>query len=295
MTSPTSSEQPNYTEREGIPFIGAGPGDPELLTVAGRQLVTEADLVVHAGSLVNSELLDEFCADAEQVNSIGKDLEELIPLMTEAYTNGRTVARLHSGDPAIYGAALEQMDALAAEDVPTYLVPGVTSAFAASASLRTQLTLNEVSNHVVFTRPQGKTLSAEEDHIDEFVGFGDTTVCIYLGTHAVAETMDRLLDAGHDPEIPVAVVYHASWPDEDVIKGTIGSIAEKIESAGYRASALVIIGDAITGSAYERSYLYGDWASGSESGDNSSDETETTTESSPIDANIGTNGGESNE
>jgi len=254
MTSPTSSEQPDYTEREGIPFIGAGPGDPELLTVAGRQLVTEADLVVHAGSLVNSELLDEFCADAEQVNSIGKDLEELIPLMTEAYTNGRTVARLHSGDPAIYGAALEQMDALAAEDVPTYLV-----------------------------------------HIDEFVGFGDTTVCIYLGTHAVAETMDRLLDAGHDPEIPVAVVYHASWPDEDVIKGTIGSIAEKVEAAGYRASALVIIGEAITGSAYERSYLYGDWASGSKSGDNSNDTTETTTESSPIDANIGANGGESNE
>jgi precorrin-4/cobalt-precorrin-4 C11-methyltransferase len=248
--------------REGIPFVGAGPGDPGLLTVTGKRLVEDADLVVHAGSLVNSELLDAYCADAEQVNSVGKDLEELVPLMTEAYEAGRTVVRLHSGDPSVYGAALEQMDALEANGVPTYLVPGITAAFAASATLRTQLTLNEVANHVAFTRPQGKTLSAEEDHIGDFVGFGDVTTCIYLGTHAVAETMDRLLDEGHDPETPVAVVYHASWPDEDVIRGTIGTIGEQVDEAGYRASALVIVGEAATGAGYERSYLYGDWANG---------------------------------
>jgi len=246
--------------REGIPFIGAGPGDPGLLTVTGKRLVEDADLVVHAGSLVNSELLEEFCADAEQVSSIGKDLEELIPLMRDAYEDGETVVRLHSGDPAIYGAALEQMDILEREGVPTYFVPGVTSAFAASATLRTQLTLNEVSNHVAFTRPQGKTLTAEEDHISEFVEMGDVTTCIYLGTHAVADTMDRLIEDGHDEDIPVAVVYHASWPDEDVIVGTVGTIGEKLEAAGHRASAMVIIGDAVTGAGYERSFLYGDWA-----------------------------------
>jgi precorrin-4/cobalt-precorrin-4 C11-methyltransferase len=246
--------------REGIPFIGAGPGDPGLLTVTGKRLVEDADLVVHAGSLVNSELLEAYCADAEQVSSIGKDLEELIPLMAEAYEAGRTVVRLHSGDPAVYGAAIEQMDALEAEGVPSYFVPGVTSAFAATATLRTQLTLNEVANHVVFTRPQGKTLTEEEDHISDFVGHGDVTVCIYLGTHAVAETMDRLLDDGHDPDIPVAVVYHASWPDEDVLRGTIGTIGERVEAAGYRASAMVIIGEAATGAGYERSYLYDGWA-----------------------------------
>ncbi|RDZ40002.1 precorrin-4 C(11)-methyltransferase [Haloferax sp. Atlit-6N] len=264
-----------FTDEEGIPFVGAGPGDPDLLTVAGRKLVEDADLVVHAGSLVNSELLDVFCADAERVNSVGKDLEELIPLMAEAYESGRTVVRLHSGDPAIYGAALEQMDALAEAGVPSYLVPGVTSAFAASATLRTQLTLNEVSNHVVFTRPRGRTLSPEEDHIGDFVGFGDTTVCIYLGTHAVAETMDRLLDEGHDPDTPVAVVYHASWPDEDVIEGTIETIGQRVEDAGYRASALVIIGEAVNGSNYERSFLYGDWARG---GDAPNDEPDSETE-----------------
>jgi precorrin-4/cobalt-precorrin-4 C11-methyltransferase len=248
----------------GIPFIGAGPGDPGLLTVTGKELVEDADFVVHAGSLVNSELLEEYCNDAEQVSSIGKDLEELIPLMANAYEDGRTVVRLHSGDPAIYGAALEQMDALEHEGVPTYIVPGVTSAFAASATLRTQLTLNGVANHVAFTRPQGKTLDAEDDHVSEFVEMGDVTTCLYLGTHAVAETMDRLLADGHDPETPVAVVYHASWPDEDVIEGTIATIGDRVEAAGYRASALVVIGDAARKAGYERSYLYDGWANRSE-------------------------------
>ncbi|WP_409025291.1 cobalt-precorrin-4/precorrin-4 C(11)-methyltransferase [Halalkalicoccus salilacus] len=266
-------------EQEGIPFIGAGPGDPRLLTVAGRELVEAADLVVHAGSLVNSELLDRYCADARTVNSVGKDLEELVPLMHEAYEDGDRVVRLHSGDPAIYGAALEQMDALEGEGVPTYFVPGVTSAFAASATLRTQLTLNEVANHVAFTRPQGRTLSAEEDHIGEFVGMGDVTTCIYLGTHAVGETMERLLAEGHDPETPVAVVYHASWPDEDVIEGTIETIGERVEEAGYRASALVIIGDAATGAGYERSYLYDGWANRGSNAESGDDAGETDTDS----------------
>ena len=258
--------------QDGIPFVGAGPGDPGLLTVTGRELIEAADLVVHAGSLVNSELLDAYCADAEQVNSVGKDLEELVPLMAEAHEGGRAVVRLHSGDPAIYGAALEQMDALEHEGVPTYLVPGVTSAFAASATLRTQLTLNGVANHVAFTRPQGKTLDPDEDHIGEFVEMGDVTTCLYLGTHAVAATMDRLLEAGHDPETSVAVVYHASWPDEDVLTGTIATIGEQLEEAGYRASAMVVIGDAARKVGYERSYLYGDWANRGSAGNDAEQE-----------------------
>ena len=264
-------------EQEGIPFIGAGPGHPRLLTVAGKEAIEAADLVVHAGSLVNSEVLDAYCDGAELVNSVGKDLEELVPLMRDAYEEGRTVVRLHSGDPAIYGAALEQMDALEHEGVPTYLVPGVTSAFAASATLRTQLTLNETANHVAFTRPQGKTLDSEDDHIADFVGMGDVTTCIYLGTHAVADTMDRLLDEGVDPDTPVSVVYHASWPDEDVIEGTVGDIGAKVDDAGYRASAMVLIGDAAAGAGYERSYLYGGWANGEEPGGNDGEtEPETT-------------------
>ncbi|GAB6877999.1 cobalt-precorrin-4/precorrin-4 C(11)-methyltransferase [Halorubrum gandharaense] len=264
--------------QEGIPFIGAGPGDPGLLTLTGKELVDEADLVVHAGSLVSSELLEEHCSHAELVNSVGKDLEELIPLMRDAHEEGRNVVRLHSGDPAIYGAALEQIDALEREGVPAYVVPGVTSSFASAATLRTQLTLNGVANHVAFTRPQGKTLDPEEDHVAEFVEMGDVTTCIYLGTHAVSETMDRLLDAeGVDPDTPVAVVYHASWPDEDVITGTVETVGAKVEEAGYRASAMVLIGEAATGAGYERSYLYGDWANGG-SDDSTADGAEETTD-----------------
>ena len=244
----------------GIPFIGAGPGDPGLLTVTGRDLVEDADLVVHAGSLVNSELLEAYCADAETVSSVGKDLEALVPLMRDAHEDGRTVVRLHSGDPAVYGAALEQMDALEQEGVPTYIVPGVTSAFAAAATLRTQLTLNGTANHVAFTRPQGRTLDPEDDHVSEFVAMGDVTTCVYLGTHAIPEVMERLLEDGHNPDTPVTVVYHASWPDEDVIEGTVETIGERVEDAGYRASALVVIGEAGAGANYDRSYLYGDWA-----------------------------------
>ncbi|MEZ3117451.1 cobalt-precorrin-4/precorrin-4 C(11)-methyltransferase [Halobaculum sp. MBLA0147] len=247
-------------EQPGIPFVGAGPGDPRLLTVAGKELVESADLVVHAGSLVNSELLERYCADAETVSSIGKELEELIPLMRDAYRDGRDVVRLHSGDPSIYGAALEQMDALESEDVPTYIVPGVTAAFAASATLRTQLTLNGTADHVAFTRPQGKTLDPEDDHVSEFVAMGDVTTCLYLGTHAIPEVMERLLADGHDPETPVTVVYHASWPDEDVIDGTIATIGDRVTEAGYRASALVLIGEAPAGAGYDRSFLYDGWA-----------------------------------
>ena len=267
-------------DEDGIPFVGAGPGDPGLLTVRGRELVEDADLVVHAGSLVNSELLERYCADAETVTSIGKDLEELVPLMAEAHEAGRSVVRLHSGDPAVYGAALEQMDALAHAGVPTYFVPGVTAAFAASATLRTQLTLNGVANHVAFPRPRGETLGPEDDHIGEFVGMGDVTTCVYLGTHAVRETMDRLLDDGVDPDTPVAVVYHASWPDEDVIEGTVGTVADAVEAAGYRASALVLIGDAVTGADYERSYLYDGWA---DRGPDTGDGTDADGEAAPAD------------
>lgn len=257
----TEERQKMLSGREGIPFVGAGPGDPSLLTVAGREALESADLVVHAGSLVNSELLETYCPDAEYVNSAGKDLETLIPLLAEAHNEGREVVRLHSGDPSIYGAVLEQIDRLAARDISAYVIPGVTAAFAASASLGTQLTLKGISNHVAITRPQGDTLDSEDDHITEFVGMGDVTTCVYLGTHAIEGTMDRLIEDGRDPETPVAVVYHASWPDEDVITGTIGTITDRVREAGYEASSLVIIGEAVTGGGYDRSHLYAGWSS----------------------------------
>lgn len=249
-----------WERQDAIPFVGAGPGNPKLVTVAGREALEGADLVVHAGSLVNSEVLDTYAPDAERVDSAGTELETLVDMMATAYHDGRAVVRLHSGDPSIFGAALEQIDALAEQDVPAYVIPGVTAAFAASATLGTQLTLSGIANHVAITRPQGKTLDADQDHVNDFVGMDGVTTAVYLGTHAIEGMMDRLLDAGEEPNTPVAVVYHASWPDEDVIQGTIADIAAQVEEAGYTASALVIIGETVTGGGYDRSHLYGGWA-----------------------------------
>jgi len=249
-----------WRETDAIPFVGAGPGNPKLITVAGREALEGADLVLHAGSLVNSDVLEAYAPDARWENSHGKDLETLVEIMASSYETGENVVRLHSGDPSIFGATLEQIDALAEREIPAYVIPGVTAAFAASATLGTQLTVNGVANHVAITRPQGKTLDAENDHVTDFVEMGDVTTAVYLGTHAIEGMMDRLQEAGQDPETPVAVVYHASWPDEDVIRGTIGRIAERVEEAGYQASALVIIGEAVTGGGYDRSHLYSGWA-----------------------------------
>jgi precorrin-4/cobalt-precorrin-4 C11-methyltransferase len=256
-----------WDEEDAIPFVGAGPGNPELITVAGREALVAAELDVHAGSLVNSDVLEAYAPEARWVDSAGKNLEEVIETMASGYEAGERVVRLHSGDPSIFGAALEQIDALAEREIPAFVIPGVTAAFAASATLGTQLTLSGIANHVAITRPQGRTLDAAEDHVAEFVGMGDVTTAIYLGTHAIEETMERLLAAGEDPETPVAVVYHASWPDEDVIRGTVADVAEKVEAAGYQSSALVLVGDVVTGGGYDRSHLYGGWAT--EEGDES--------------------------
>lgn len=255
----TNHERSVGDPKNGIPFIGAGPGNPGLLTVTGRQLLENADLVVYAGSLVNSDILSAYCSSAEQVSSASKELDEIISVLATAYNNGKSVVRLHSGDPAIYGAIVEQIDELEKRDIPTYIVPGVTAAFAGSAALQTQLTLPEVANHVVITRPHGETLEEKQDRISEFVGMNDTTTCVYLGTHAIEDIMDRLIADGHDPQTPVAVIYRASWPEEDVITGTVTTIAEEVNAAGYNRSAVMLIGEAVTKANYARSSLYSDW------------------------------------
>lgn len=255
----TNHERSVGDRKNGIPFIGAGPGNPGLLTVTGRQLLENADLVVYAGSLVNSDILSAYCSSAEQVSSASKELDEIISVLATAYNNGKSVVRLHSGDPAIYGAIVEQIDELEKRDIPTYIVPGVTAAFAGSAALQTQLTLPEVANHVVITRPHGETLEEKQDRISEFVGMNDTTTCVYLGTHAIEDIMDRLIADGHDPQTPVAVIYRASWPEEDVITGTVTTIAEEVNAAGYNRSAVMLIGEAVTKANYARSSLYSDW------------------------------------
>jgi precorrin-4/cobalt-precorrin-4 C11-methyltransferase len=231
-------------------FVGAGPGDPDLITVKGRKLLEKADLIVYAGSLVNPRLLEGL--RAEMVDSSRLSLEETTSMMLQALREGKRVVRLHSGDPALYGAILEQMKPLEESGVEVEVVPGVSSLFAASAALKTQLTLKGVSESLIITRPAGNTL--EKDDLSSLSSHG-ATMAIFLGADKIREVVSRLEMA---PSTPVAVIYHASWPDEEIITGNLQDIAGKVEAAGIKRSALILVGGAIARTGYRRSHLYRD-------------------------------------
>jgi precorrin-4/cobalt-precorrin-4 C11-methyltransferase len=231
-----------------VSFVGAGPGDPELITIKGRRLLQEADLVVYAGSLVNLQLLEGL--RAELVDSSSKSLEETTAIILGALQEKKRVVRLHSGDPSLYGAILEQMRPLEEKGVDVEVVPGVSSLFAASAALKTQLTLKGVSESLIVTRPAGNTLCRDE--LAPLSRHG-ATMAIFLGADRIGEVMSRL---EMPPDTPVAVIYHASWPDEAIITGNLRDIAAKVEAAGIRRSALILVGGAIGRTGYRRSHLY---------------------------------------
>jgi precorrin-4/cobalt-precorrin-4 C11-methyltransferase len=231
-------------------FVGAGPGDPDLITVKGKKLLAEADLVVYAGSLVNPALLE--CLKAEKMDSNGVSLETTTTRIIDALQAGKRVVRLHSGDPALYGAILEQMKPLEEAGVEIEVVPGVSSLFASAAALKTQLTLKGVSESLIVTRPAGTTL--EKDELAA-LSRHNTTMAIFLGIDKIRDIVDNLDRPG---DTPVAVVYHASWPDERVLRGTLADIAEKVEAAGLRKSALILVGGVLKRTGFRRSHLYRD-------------------------------------
>ena len=231
-------------------FVGAGPGDPELITVKGRRLIEEADLVIYAGSLVNPELLNGL--KAELVDSSQLSLERTTELMLQALRSGKRVVRLHSGDPSLYGAILEQMQPLEAAGVNVEVIPGVSSLFAASAALKTQLTLKGVSESLIITRPAGTTL--EQDELASLSKHG-STMAIFLGTDKIREVTKSLK---LPMETPVAVIFHASWPDQRVLVGNLQNIADQVEKAGINRSALILVGNVVGRTGFRRSHLYRD-------------------------------------
>jgi precorrin-4/cobalt-precorrin-4 C11-methyltransferase len=236
---------------EPVYFVGAGPGDPALITVRGLALLGEADLLMYTGSLVNPALVARSRAP-EKLDSHGMEHADMVERLAGAARAGKRVVRLHSGDPALYGAIIEQILALEDRGVPSVVVPGVSSLFAAAAALGTQLTLKGVSESLIVTRPAGETL--EEDRIPELSALGETLV-IFLGGDRIAGVVERLRCP---PETPAAVVYHASWPDQKVVRGTVADIAGKAEEAGIRRTALVVIGKVVEPrtSGFRRSHLY---------------------------------------
>lgn len=231
-------------------FIGAGPGDPDLITVKGMELLNKADVLIYAGSLV-SPVLVERCPAEVKMDSWGMSLEELTTAMESCVKAGKSVVRLHSGDPSIYGAIVEQISELEKLGIEVTVVPGVSSMFAAASALKTQLTLRGASESVIITRPAGATL--KEDNIRELSRHGATMV-IFLGTEKLEDIMKKV---EYPADTPAAVVYHASWVDQKVVKGTVADIAQKAKDAGIEKTALIIIGNVVDPMKYyERSVLY---------------------------------------
>ncbi|MDD1705506.1 MAG: cobalt-precorrin-4/precorrin-4 C(11)-methyltransferase [Methanoregulaceae archaeon] len=234
-----------------IYFVGAGPGDPGLITVRGMDLVSKADVLIYAGSLVSPELVA--CSRARiKLDSWGKTLEEIVPVMIQEAQDGALVVRLHSGDPALYGAVVEQIQLLEEAGIAYEIIPGVSSLFAAAAALGTQLTLGGVSDTLIVTRPAGKTL--ERDEIHELSAHTATMV-FFLGADRVEEIIAKLR---YPLSTPAAIIYHASWPDQKIIRGTLADIAGKASDAGIRKSALLLVGGVIepSKSGHRRSVLY---------------------------------------
>ncbi|WP_290899954.1 SAM-dependent methyltransferase [Ferroglobus sp.] len=228
-------------------FVGAGPGDPELLTLKAYKLLKEADLIIYPGSLVEEEFLKEF--KGEKVNSYGMKLEEIVDLIEKAVREGRKVVRLQSGDPSIYGAINEQIRELEKRGIEVEVVPGVSSVFASAATLKSELTSPDVPS-VVITRPAGKTL--KEDEIEEFAKTNSTLV-ILLGVNKIDDIVKKVSKhRGFDE--PAAVVYKASRKDEKVIVGTLKDIAEKVKKARIKKTAVIIIGRSLKREG--RSVLY---------------------------------------
>jgi len=232
-------------------FVGAGPGDPDLITVKGLSLLRQADILIYAGSLVNPELIARSGA-AVRIDSWGMKLEELVAAMEEPAKSGKTVVRLHSGDPSLYGAIVEQIEELERRGIIVEIVPGVSSLFAAAAALGAQLTLRGVSESLIVTRPSGKTL--DRDQIRELSTFG-TTMVVFLGTEKLGEITRKL---ACPPDTPAAVVYHASWPDQKIVRGTVADIAIKAQHEQIDHTALLLIGGVVDPrrKGYLRSYLY---------------------------------------
>jgi len=231
-------------------IVGAGPGDPELITVRGKMLLDRADVLIFAGSLVSPQLVAKSPA-AIRMDSWGMELEANDTAMEKYAKAGKTVVRLHSGDPSLFGAIIEQIDLLNARGVRAEIVPWVSSLFAAAAALQAELVLNGITDAVAITRPAGKTLPA--DHIPELSATG-ATIAVFLGTDRFEEVTKKLRCP---PDTPAAVVYHASWPDQKVVRGTVADIAKKAKEAGITKTALLIAGTSVDPKGtYRRSHLY---------------------------------------
>jgi precorrin-4/cobalt-precorrin-4 C11-methyltransferase len=234
-------------------FIGAGPGEVDLITVKGREILSQADIVIYAGSLVSKEHL-KFCKNGVEIhNSASMTLEDVIKVMKKGNEEGKSVVRLHTGDPAIYGAIKEQMDELDKLNIDYEVVPGVSSFTAAASSIKKEFTLPSVSQTVILTRVEGRTPVPEKEDLEKLAGIG-ASMAIFLSISMIDKVVEKLRK-GYGRNVPIAVVERATWEDERIITGTLDNIAEKVRAANITKCAQILVGDFID-CHYEKSKLY---------------------------------------
>lgn len=238
-----------------VHFVGAGCGAPDLITLRGRRLLEEADVIVYAGSLVNPALLGFAKKDCRIYNSAQMTLEEVIAVMEEAESRQQMTVRLHTGDPSLYGAIREQIDCLKEQKIAYDVTPGVSSFCGAAAALDAEYTLPGITQSVIITRMAGRTPVPERESIASFAAHHATMV-IFLSTGMLKKLSEELIKGGYEADTPAAIVYKATWPDEKRIVCTVATLAEAAERENIKKTALIIVGDVTAQAGYERSRLY---------------------------------------
>ncbi|MCW6062719.1 precorrin-4 C(11)-methyltransferase [Clostridium sporogenes] len=234
-------------------FIGAGPGDPDLITVKGRDILTKTDVVIYAGSLVSKEHLD-YCKEGVEVyNSASMTLKEVIKVIEKAHNENKSIVRLHTGDPSIYGAIKEQMDELDKVNICYEVVPGVSSFAAAAASIKKEFTLPGVSQTLILTRVEGRTPVPEKEDLEVLASRG-ASMALFLSVGMINKVASKL-KKGYGRNVPIAVIQRATWQDEKIVIGTLDDIAKKVKDANITKTAQILVGDFID-CKYDKSLLY---------------------------------------
>ncbi len=240
-------------------IVGAGPGDPDLITVKGLKLLQEADVVLYTDSLVNDELVAKASPQAEVLQSSGMALEEMVELMVNRIREGKMVVRLHTGDPSVYGAIMEQIALLKREGIETEIVPGVSSVFAAAAALGAELTIPELTQTLILTRAEGRTPVPDREKLRDLAEH-HCTIALFLSATLTKKVVRELTEAGWSEDTPVAVVQRASWPDQLIVRTTLKHLDEEMGKHGIRSHAMILAGWAldpeIHGKDEYRSKLY---------------------------------------
>jgi precorrin-4/cobalt-precorrin-4 C11-methyltransferase len=230
----------NDETRSGkVYFIGAGPGAPDLITLRGKNIIDKADCIIYAGSLVNKDLFTTSQADI--YDSSGLNLEEIIDIIKESVAQGGVVARVHTGDPSLFGATKEQMVRLESLNIDFEMIPGVSSAFGAAASLGAELTLPELTQTVIVTRKGGRTPVPDNERLDLLASHG-ATMMIFLSVGMIEGVVEDLLDGAYTMNTPISVVQRATWPDEKIVSGTLKNIAERVRREGITKTAMICVG-----------------------------------------------------